>query len=240
MDPFTAQQLNANLRLLNEVMPLPNPQAYPPLPLVDAAKAKVLKRFCTQVVDLTESKIWETPSEFTLTYNRDARGQAQELVSSTFPHRENVRGFAVAFRQCCKQAERASLIKCHRILGGLARLDDKQPERIAFHDAYLKAHGILLQTSAHSLLRQKAWEEMAGSGSVPDIPRLKPEQLFSLYDYGDLIHWDSKAEDHSDLQSDPGGAVMAQMEWLDATGGLVALYMIYAEMIRTALTNNEI
>jgi hypothetical protein len=230
--------LDVAMQRLNFVLPLPHPHEIAPLtqPLGDREQ-EVVRRFRRQVGDLVESMVFQHASSYTLTITRNEADELQESVVESFPPRENLRGLAAAFRQVYSDGEPASFHACQGIFAQAVRAqrDPFTEERMAYVSGYGRIHGLLKNKSTKTLYMNKIYEMKLGGWPSDDGVNLTPELLISIYNYGDLIHWDKRATELATMEWSDANAAVMRMEWLEAMDGFIALYIAYAEMLRTAL-----
>ncbi len=74
---------------------------------------------------------------------------------------------------------------------------------------------------------------------LPGEGGLSPTQLFSTYQYGDLIHWGSKRDALRAVESDPFDSAWTRIQFLDAATALTHLYLGFALIVKAALGRPE-
>jgi hypothetical protein len=187
-----------------------------------------LQRYGSEATDLAASQLLNGPAELTVFVNEST----EEAVKTSFQSKEITRGFAVSFRQFHSDGEPASFRRVHGIASRLAQdrlAESDWRELKAWGKARSQLRGRPLKVLAgQELRRQSLWN----SPQIPDDYPPYPEELISLYQYGDLIHWDRKREDLSALTATPWDHAWQQMRFLEAVAGLAHLYIGYAMVIQ--------
>src|SRR5207244_3037049 len=107
--------------------------------------------------------------------------------------------------------------------------DGNAEERLRQIDAWRGAQGKLHATELPRLARRAIEPSMEYGGKHP------PTYYLSAYNYGDLIHWDSKSDVIAAWEQDPFDKHHERMAFLEAAVGLAHLYIGFSELVRTAL-----
>jgi hypothetical protein len=224
---------------LGYVFALPNPRSFPPLPdvLGDEERA-VVERYEQVTARLAGSGVLNALSEgFNIRQPEGPRGP--EEITQNFSRADLQAGFAVFLRQCdsTDARERASF---HRVRGILDRAaaatsDEFRGERLAQLKAWRSAAGRLHTKSLNQLIRDKLVAEERLRAFAYDEEHT-PSELLPIYDYGDLIHWDSeRSPELAAFEQDPFTASDRRLAFLDAASGLAHLYIGFAELARAAI-----
>lgn len=224
-------------RLLNFGLRLPSPYGFPELAALP--DRNVLDRYCDEAKDLAASSCLAYPANLSITINRLANGEQQEVINADFPDVESVRGLLVLFRQFYAPEEPASFVK---VKSSLMRAAKNSPPAEESHLNILKswgrAHGRLRTLSAKALVGQRLIEEGLLFGPVPE--KTSPELIISAFAYGDHIHWGKHREQVAKWRLDSFLGPWNQLAFLEAVSGLAHFYMGYAVIASKALGREDL
>jgi hypothetical protein len=217
--------------MLAYVFALPSPGSAPvlTLPLSEDDRALVA-RYALSVVDLGESSLFNVAQRFT---HGESHG-TEVIHHAEFLNREGSRGVAVTFRQLHSTKERASFDKiCSALFKHLksepAEVRDQGQQVVA---RWREAHNKLQGHSLNQLTRKKMIEEkMIGGEYVAYAHELPPQDLLSLYLYGDYIHWDGKRVELAEAAKDPVMEGMLRMNFMEAMLVFGHIYLGFANVI---------
>lgn len=222
---------------LGYVFQLPDPRAFPPLPdtVTDDERA-IVERYVHVAGELATSGLLNALSEgFNVQMPDGPKGP--EEVERNFSRTDLQAGFAALLRQCDLN-ERASFHRVRAILNGRAQqtYDDSRNERIAQLRVWRDAGRALRAKSLNQLIREKLAAD-EGLGAFTYNEEHTPEALLRIYNYGDLIHWDS--DDSGSIvarfERDPFTESDRRLAFLEGASGLAHLYIGFAELARTAV-----
>lgn len=219
---------------LQLVFSLPNPADFPPLSVtLDARDRAAVVRYVQACRELASYSLLSYTGGYTV--HSDASGDRVEVDN---PPKEALRGFMVLFRQIHSDGDEPASFKVVRsILSKTsAQLDDGQKEaRLGIATQWHRARAALLQRSLSERGQSKIFEGLGGSAEALSLrSRHTPPELFSLFNYGEYIHWGEKREEHAALFRDEIGAAIAEFNFLDAMIGLAHFYFGYAKLLETA------
>jgi len=130
------------------------------------------------------------------------RGEPEPQIIRGGPPAEALRGTTVLFRQLASNDEPASFLKVRKIIGKHVHetSDAQRGKREELHTAWKRAHaglreGLLRTTADLKVANAIHWNQPVGGEDV------RPQHVLSLFQYGDLIHWDRHAADFEVLAS---------------------------------------
>jgi hypothetical protein len=218
---------------------LPDPRSFPPLPdvLGDDERA-IVERYVQVAGHLAGSGLLNALAEG-FNIRHPERLDGPEEITQNFSRADLQAGFAVFLRQCdsTNPSERASFHRVRSILdqATLATSDDARSERVAQLGAWRAAVAALHTKSLNQLIREKLAAEEHLRAFIYEEEHT-PAQLLRIYDYGDLIHWDTRrGAELAEFERDPFTASDRRLAFLDAASGLGHLYIGFAELARAAI-----
>ena len=222
--------------MLHFVFELPDPARFPAFgaSMTDADR-EVLSRYRDAAEDLATSTLLSGQDRVTVKF---PDGPGPEEVLMNFSSNEAVRGTTVLFRQFdAPEKEPASFLAAQRVLRALTATDpdDDAPTREAILGAWGKARSRLRATSLKILVGQKLRDQGEWAGAIPGEQGLSPQNLISVFQYGDLIHWGDKRSQIIGPDRDPFAHAWQRLAFLDAVLGLSHLYMGFSLIVRAAL-----
>jgi hypothetical protein len=101
--------------------------------------------------------------------------------------------------------------------------------------AWRSAAATLHRKSLNQLIRDKLVVEEQLPAFAYDEEHA-PVDLLRIYNYGDLIHWDTeRSGELAALECDPFTASDRRLAFLDGASGLAHLYIGFAELARAAI-----
>jgi hypothetical protein len=222
---------------LHYVFGLPDPRRFPPLPDVLSPDERVtVERYVRVAAELAGSGLLNALREgFNVRMPEGPYGP--EEVERNFSRTDLQVGFAGLLRQCDSTKERASFHGVRGILTRKAKAvhDDAREMRLAHLKAWRDAVKKLRLKSLNQLIRDKL---VADEGLLAFAYKEEhsPGYLLSLYNYGDLIHWDSdKSAVVAGFEHDPFIESDRRLAYLDAASGLAHVYIGFAELARAAV-----
>ena len=243
--PFAEYSANPGIfestwHLIQFVFDLPDPRAFPPFADAPSGDSlRVLSRYSAAARDLAESSFLAHPAEVTVHVLDDGAG---ERIEKSFAPRENIRGFAVLFRQFHSNGESASFNAAQRTLRQLnKRVDgDLATAREDYLRIWGRAAGKLRGFPLNILVGKKLqaqgnWHsgELAGEQNPP------PDMLISIYNYGEDIHWGEKRDQIATLGESPFDSTWMRMACFNAMVSLAHVYLGFAQLIDAVLTDQK-
>jgi hypothetical protein len=149
---------------------------------------------------------------------------------------EIARGFAVTFRQFYEQGERASFQSVHGLLAQVAgEAWDEAGNDWEQLKLWRKAHGQLRAAPLRVLVGRKLSQETGSTEPVADDHPPFPQELVSLYQYGDLLHWGRQRADLSALTATRFDEAWQRHRFHEAVAGLAHLYIGFSGVVRAVL-----
>jgi hypothetical protein len=215
------------------VFDLPDPSKFPRLDSFSSEENLVLDRFMETCEELSEATILSHDTNMTITLN-----DGEPDIVANFPKKEAIRGAAVLFRQLNSPDELASYGKARNIISRHTRemADHDRDQRKEWQARWGRAAGKLNAQLLTAMADRKVLTQM---GAHPDTPvvgeDVSPTTLISIFQYGDLIHWGRRGEDHRALMTQD--SVLAQrdtMNYLESVIQLSHYYLGYSLLVRAA------
>ncbi|MBB2914870.1 hypothetical protein FHS43_006182 [Streptosporangium becharense] len=217
---------------LTYVFDLSDPAGAPVLTLpLSKDDQSLIDRYLRSVDDLLESSLLNVGQSFA--YNVTAEG-VKEILEKEFLSREVSRGVTVTFRQLHSTKEVACFSRVYNVL--YKRLDG-QPPRVREEGQRMvaqwrEAHNKLQGHSLLQLVRKKMIAQGVMGGQYrPFGYELPPEQLISLYQYGDLIHWGKKRDELAEVADDPILEGLYRITFMEVMLVFAHIYMGFAKVI---------
>lgn len=221
-------------QLFRLVFDLPDPNRFPGLAGFNDDEMLMLERYVDVCEELAESSVLSHDGGMTVRIT----GGNTEQVETSFPPKEAIRGTAVLFRQLASSDEEASYSKVRRAIGRRIHeaIDDRRDERQEIQVRWNRAHGQLHAGLLTAMADRRALELSGAHPSVP-VPRedVKPQELLSLFQYGDLIHWGKNAAALRNLAGDDFLYNSAMMEYLSVVLQLSHFYLGYSLLVSRAI-----
>ncbi len=222
---------------LDYVFNLPDPRAFSPLPDELSPDERVtVERYVHVAAQLAGSGLLNALREgFNVRMAEGPHGP--EEVRPEFSRTDLQVGFAGLLRQCDSTKERASFHGVRAILTRKAAdvHDDAHEARLAHLKTWRDAAKTLRLRSLNQLIRDKLVADEGLQAFAYDEEH-SPAYLLRLYNYGDLIHWDSdKSAVVAEFERDPYIESDRRLAYLDAASGLAHLYIGFAELARAAV-----
>jgi hypothetical protein len=220
-----------SLKLAVAFSSLPPASTFPPLQQPASGGAeRVLRRYVEQAKDLAISEVLNA-TDLGFTVNVGDGGN-ETTVESNFSTRERVRGLTAGFRQLYSPEEPASFQKAMNTMQ-LAVRGEKSANGVV-QLAALGEWG-----TATGELRGKWLDALAQARFLPPgipaaVPTQSPEEVISVFLYGDHLHWDRKAKQRAEWAKDPVLDAYYQLHFLGAVAGLGWLYVGFAELVERA------
>ncbi|MEU8631435.1 hypothetical protein AB0C38_04640 [Amycolatopsis sp. NPDC048633] len=224
-------------KLLSFMYDLDNPATFPPLGRnsLNTDDAASVNRYIKTCTDLAGTSIINTKAAASF---KPGPNGTTEVTLERFPPRDSMIGFASMWRQLYTEAELGSFINVHNIVGRINSEvgDSAQPERAETLKKWRQVQNRLKATS----LKEQVGAKLQG-GNRNFIPRhhdLNPQQLVSLYLYGDWIHWGESREDYAAFVADPVMGPMRDISALETMASLSHVYMGFASLLKSAFSGN--
>lgn len=230
------EAFEANWHLIQFVFGLPDPRDFAPFAeAIPADSLAVLHRYATAAVELAESAFLAHPTRVTVNV---LDGGLEEQIERSFPPKENVRGFAVLFRQFYSSEESASCQATQNVLWRLTRqaVDSSADTRSEYLKAWARAAGRLRGYSL-KLLVSKRLQELGRIGPGPHANEHLPgpEMLISTYSYGEDIHWGKHWDQVAAYGKSEFDSAWTRMACFEAMVGLAHVYLGFAQLVDAAL-----
>ncbi|MCX4748078.1 hypothetical protein OG455_21605 [Kitasatospora sp. NBC_01287] len=212
---------------------LPNPASFAKLPGISAAELGILRRYVHTCQELSESTILSHSSGVSINMS-----DGVEAVIADFPAKEAIRGTTVLFRQMASAQEPASYSQVRKIIGQIAHQhhDEHRDQRLELQRLWNRAHGQLNSRLLTAMADRKALELM---GAHPNLPvpgeDVKPQEVLSLFQYGDLIHWDRHAEAFQEVANDDFQHKWQTLKFLSVMTQLSRFYLGYSLLVARAV-----
>ena len=220
-------------QLIKFVFDLPNPHKFPPLHTFSDDERRTLVRYVETCAELAESTVLSYGGGIYFS-TKDGRTD----YSADLPPREAVRGTVVLFRQLAADNEPASFTKVRGIVGRRVHeeRDEWSDQRSEWQRRWVRARAALLGGLLTSMVDRKVIEQQGWS---PDLPvpgdGVRPLELISLFQYGDLIHWGEKREEMGALLGDDFKHTWTTFQFLEVLIQLSHVYAGYSILVRRAL-----
>jgi len=231
-------------RQLDYVFGLPDPGAFPRLSgALDSGDSEVVQRYIATATDLARSAVLNAVDEGMHVDIEDDTDREQ--VALRLAERDQQIGFAALLRHCDSTKERASFGRVANILWKATEtsgVEDRDPaaRAVALNTlkAWRRAVGRLHARSLNQLLRDRlATDEQLAVLALDE--EHSPNHLLSVYDYGDLLHWDSKRENLAAWNDDDYRSAERRLTFLACACALAHAYIGFAVLARAATTNHD-
>lgn len=196
----------------------------------------MLKRYVDVCEELAESSVLSHDGGFTVTVE-----EGKERIEANFPPKEAIRGTAVLFRQLASAEEEASYRKVRKAIGRRIHevADERQDEREDYQRSWNRAHGQLQANLLTAMVDRKVVRQQSGHESVPVVGEgVGPQELLSLFQYGDLIHWGKHAAALRTLAGDDFAYTRAMYDYLSVVIQLSHFYLGYSLLVARALARS--
>lgn len=222
---------------LHYVFGLADPRTFPSFPdVLTPDERATVERYVRVASELAASGLLNALHEgFNVRMPEGPRGP--EEIERKFTRTDLQVGFAGLLRQCDSTKERANFHRVRSILTlkADATYDDARANRLTQLKAWRNAAKRLRAKSLNQLIRDKLVGD-EGLHAFAYEEEHSPSQLLSIYNYGDLIHWDApKSKVVAEFERDPYVESDRRLAYLDAASGLAHLYIGFAELARTAV-----
>jgi hypothetical protein len=215
-------------RRLQYLFSIPDPQTFPRLLNVFAeAELDALVRYVDHAKDLAESTLLN--GSFGMTVNIPDM-DSEPIVETNFPARDVAVGFSALFRQFHSHDEAASfgrvkglLVRTNRDLGGdYTQLRDRHLQAWARAQGQLRAYDLLTLCAARVTGREPGDEEQSPQS---------PEQLISIFNYGDDLHWGDRRQEAAAWKKDAFIGSHQRMRFFTTVASLAHLYIGFREIV---------
>lgn len=220
-------------QLFRLVFDLPDPNRFPPLGDFGDEERAVLERYVDVCEELAESTVLSHDGGIAVHVD-----QGQERVEVDFPPKESIRGTAVLFRQLASAEEEASYSKVRKVIGRhIYELDDdRRDERKEWQARWNGAHGQLQARLLIAMADREVIRRQGGHATVPVVgEEVKPQEILSLFQYGDLIHWGKHASALKTLAGDDFAYNRALYDYISVVIQLSHFYLGYSLLVARAL-----
>jgi len=220
-------------QLLTFVFDLPNPHTFPPLRGFTSTEEAILLRFVETCRELAESTV--------LSYAGSVHFEMHDgiaTLTADHPPREAIRGTVVLFRQMTAESEPASFSAARKIVGSRIRQvrDEHFDQRDEWQRRWVRARTALMSGLLTAMADRKVVRQQGGPDDVPVVGEdVHPTELLSLFQYGELIHWDKKRDAMSALIADDFGLKIQTHYFLEVVIQLSHLCLGYSLLVRRAL-----
>lgn len=226
-------------KLLQFIFPLDNPADFPALGSVGSRpeERSAVLRYIRTAQDLAVSTVLNSSANATMKIDRES--DKITIITEDFPARDAAIGFTTMFRQCHSHDEGASFTRVNNIIGKVNKLvgDNKYEQRRRMLNVWRSAHGRLKASSIIELVDEKLVAlGIRPAGYTPSVHNLNPDQLISLYEYGDLIHWGRQRDELAAFGADSLGAAR-ELDFLKVAVGLTHFYIGFATLAQAALSD---
>jgi len=178
-------------QLMQAVFDLPNPHAFPRLRIDRHEDREPLERYVSLCEELADSTL--------LSHNGRVSIGVVDGVTTTsidMPSTEAMRGMSVLFRQFHSDAELGGYSAVRKIIGRYShdQQDDERDQRMELQRSWNRARGLLNARLLKTMADRKALDIISGGQNTMPLPgdEVKPLELISTFQYGDLIHWGEK------------------------------------------------
>lgn len=220
-------------QLFRWVFDLPDPHQFPPLPPFVDEQRVILQRF----LDTCE----ELAGAILLSHRGGLTVEVREGIETTTldePSNEAIRGGLVLFRQITSDNEPASYGAVRKIIGRAIHetRDEQYDARDEWQRRWNRARAELLGGLLTSMADRKVVNEIGGHASVPVAAEtVRPMELLSLFQYGDLIHWGKGRGELRELMKDDLIYKWQRFHFLEVVIQLSHFYLGYSVIVQRAL-----
>lgn len=219
---------------LQIVFGLPDPADFHPLSVtLDTRDHEAVARYVHACKELASYSLLSHKGGYTL--HADASGERVEVDN---PPKEALRGFTVLFRQINSDGQEPASFKVVRSILSKASAsadDEHRDARLKITKQWHRTRAALLQRSLSDLGQSRIIEGLGGSAEeLAFRSKHTPPELFTLFSYGEYIHWGEKRNEHAALLDDEIGAAIAEFNFLDAMTGMAHFHFGYAKLLETA------
>jgi hypothetical protein len=228
-------------QLFRLVFDLPDPSKFPKLSGFSDEEIIRIRRFVSCCEELAESTLLSHKVSLKLNWTNSEDGTQTEKITADFPPRESVRGTTVLFRQIYSNEELASYNAVRKIIGRRAaeQGDEHRDHRTEMQKRWNGAQGKLRAYLLTYLADKMVHDSLKTSGQ-PDglaLPGhdVKPEAIIRLFQYGDLIHWGSGAQEMGELTQSEFLLKWNTMHYLEVVTQLSHFYLGYSMIARKAI-----
>jgi hypothetical protein len=215
------------------VFDLPNPHRFPPLAGFTNEESGVLMRYVQSCRELAESTVLSYRTR--LAFKSE---NGKPTVEADEPPREAIRGTVVLFRQISAEDETASYSRVRKIIGRRIHetRDEYADQRNEWQRRWNRTRGSLMSELLTAMADREAIRRMGGAETVP-VPGedVSPAELFSLFQYGDLIHWGDRRHAIGALMADEVIYRLRAFQFLEGVVQLSHFYIGYSVIVRRAL-----
>lgn len=223
-------------QLFRLLFDLPDPNKFPPLSGFTDVELVMLTRYIYACEEMAESTVLSHDGSLTFKVT-----DGEETVEANFPPKEAIRGTAVLFRQLASSEEEASYARVRKVIGRRIHEvgDERRDERDDYQRAWNRVHGRLNANLVPALADREAIRLQGGHRSVPVVGEdVKPQELLSLFQYGDLIHWGKNAAALKVLAGDDFAYNRAMFDYLTVVIQLSHFYLGYSLLVARAIVRS--
>jgi len=222
-------------RTLDYVFELPDPSTFPafeaPLP---PKEQDVVDRYVRTARDLARSGVLNAADEGLAVRLEDETDIEHVTVKLTERDREV--GFAALLRHCDSQNEPAWFGRVADVLWQATEREGSEHEdqRKSILKVWRQVVGKLHAKSLNQILREKL-ADAEGMGVLAYDEGHSPTFLLSVFDYGDLLHWDKKRHVVAGWEEDEYVGGERRLAFLAAAAALAHVYIGFAVLADTAI-----
>jgi hypothetical protein len=221
-------------RLLDYVFGLPNPRTFPAISGFAAPDRELLARYVRTTEDLARSAVINAADVGLSVAIEDITDI--EHIDVELQARDREMGFALLLRHCDASGEEASFARASAVL--VEATKDAASDAFATLKQWGRAAGRLHARSLNQLLREKLVTE-EGMTILNYAEEHSPAQLLSYYNYGDLVHWDTKREKLAAFAEDEFVDAERRLVFLTAAAAIAHVYIGFGTLVRAALAESS-
>lgn len=227
-----------NWQLLEHAFHLPKPSSFPPYERTfEPSDLAAVRRYIAACRRLAGYSFVSFAEGMTV----DTKNGTTKLETN-FASFESLSAYAVLFRQIHEQREGASFRVVHSILNRYARMTPEDA-----HDDLRKDHlrdwgravGKIMATMLKPYVARLVADSSHVIGTNPTpVPHedVKPLEVMSRWNYGELIHWGDKRSDlESALGRDEVWTALERMHVGESMIGLSHLYFGFSQLVARAI-----
>lgn len=220
-------------KMLAYVYDPPNPHTFPPLANIDPQERTILRRYADSCEELAQATILSHGGGISVEFS-----DGKEKLTADEPPRESIRGGVLLFRQIASDNETASYSTVRKIIG--RRIHEQRDAEYDRRDEMQRSWNRTRAGVLGGLLTAAADRKAAqAQGAHEDFPvaqeHVKPMELISLFEYGDLVHWDRRRDEMSLLQDDHFKYKMTTFNFLESVIQMSHVYVGYSILVKRAL-----
>jgi hypothetical protein len=219
---------------IDYVFALPSPSSFPALQdAIGSDGDRVLRRYVDQARELSHSAVLNAEDVgYSVSFT-----QTEASVETKLPSSELVRGLALTFRQLYSPEEKASFSAAMRVLQQAVRA--QQADSMQAQTDQLAQWSSAAGKLRSDWLEALVFEQGKTDGVLPGVlrapvPQQNPEQVLSVFFYGDYIHWDTGSQQVEEWARDHLEDARYRFFFLTAVARLAAVYIPFAALVAGA------